>query len=151
MNVHQARTPLAAVVPIRQPESYLPALRHTVVDAVARHLVGAREALDETDRPWDDLSGREQAQANFVARGAIRSLDAQWIEDAELRARQALAHARFGREFHLLTPTQMRSVYHEAKECCAAYRTAIEGISSPLHPEERAQLTGFPLGNGSAA
>lgn len=142
--------------------SIVPALKKSLVEGVARMLWGIHQTLTDSPEfiPYEDMPkrglGMEQSHANFVARGAVRSIDPQWIEDAELRALQAASQALYGREFHRLksddksTRAQKQSlVLHLSLECCAAYRTAIEGLSSPLHPEERRNLLMSVTGEAS--
>lgn len=135
-----ARFTTAGLAPV--PDALKPLHAGTLV-ALADRIVSAAQSIDpktEDILRYDTLPGYLQARAKFLARAAVRGCHQSVMQDAELKARAAMAETLYGRSYGVLSGREQARVYHTVKATLAAYQRHLEGTSGELLPSERESL-----------
>lgn len=81
---------------------------------------------------WDDLSTSTKSKYRFEATAALNRLNLARKYEAELRAREQVADAHYGKAFHLLSGQQQREIVFRNRTAIETFDRVLEGCFQPL-------------------
>lgn len=137
MREPQALSHTAEIVPIDTERQLRQSVHVQLLAECLYETAGLLDRLAENAPTWDHLTGSEKARYRFAAIAALNGLSPSKRYEAELRAREHVAHLpHYGRAFHLLPGRVQRQIAAEVQTGVNTYLRVIEGLFQPLRGKD---------------
>ena len=120
-------------------------MQHSVyVEDAAEYLYELAAMCDRLgERPpaWHQLPASEKARYRFEVIGALNRLEPARRYEAQLRAREHVAHLEhYGRDFSRLEGKTQRQIQREVQTAVETYSRCLEGFFTPIPAFRAAEL-----------
>ena len=133
-----------AIVAHMPPRAVETSLRHsTYIEVLAECLYETAALLNRLpdDAPtWDFADASTKGKFRFEAVGAVNRLDPAKRYEAQLRAREQVAAAHYGRDYSRLPGPLARKLKFMVQTAVESYSRCTEGIYSPLATNRAVEL-----------
>lgn len=131
--------PVSNVTPIRTPMEAT--ALYNVRERLEREIGHALQMLRGERPNLESLSEKQRYELGYQTTSLLARFNPVAVEQAALRAREALATAGFGADYSHLPALSQARINGHVRTVIQAYEIALQGISSPLAPNRSADLS----------